>query len=67
MTCKGMSEAYSGILTIVPPYAAECRSVCVIRVLDASRSWLVLLLCCPQEARSTAAGRHPSPAAASCW
>ena len=42
---EGSSEAYTGILAAVPVCTAECRSVRVTRVLDASRNLMVLVLC----------------------
>ena len=42
---KGSSEAYTGILAAVPVCTAECRSVRVTRVLDASGNLIVLVLC----------------------
>ena len=42
---KDSSEAYTGILAAVSVCTAECHSVCVTRVLDASRNLIVLVLC----------------------
>ena len=47
------------ILAIVPPCAGECRLVRVTGVLIFANSRTVLLLCCPQQARSAIA---PAPA-----
>ena len=49
------SWADTTILTPVPRCAGECRFVRVARVLDASWTGLVLLLCWPQRPRSAVA------------
>jgi hypothetical protein len=53
-----VSGAYKGSLAAVPTCIAECRSVRVDRVLDASRNLLVLVFVLAAQAAGTPAGRR---------